>query len=172
MNKNALFIIPPDRFNEDELFQPKILLENSGVKVTIASTKVGEIIRDYQGTAYAEVTFSEVSSKDYDAIAVIGGSGTIDYLWRNSELTKYLQEAYKQKVLITGICAGSVAVVETGLLSGRTATCYPIDQMIYKLKEHHVEYVTHHVVIHNDIITSDGPEGAKEFGEALVKAIG
>ncbi|NOU87311.1 DJ-1 family protein [Paenibacillus sp. LMG 31460] len=108
MNKQALLIIPPERFNEDELFQPKEILENAGVKVTIASTKTGEIIGDYQGKVNAEVIFSNVSARDYDVVAVIGGSGTNDHLWNNQELLSYLKQAHEDKVLVTGICAGAV----------------------------------------------------------------
>ncbi|MCM3738373.1 DJ-1/PfpI family protein [Bacillus cytotoxicus] len=171
MNKNALFIIPPDRFNEDELFHPKEVLENAGVKVTIASTKIGEITGDNQGKTKAEVIFSEVPVNDYDIIAVIGGSGTIDYLWENQTLISYLKQAYEQKILVTGICAGSVVIAQTGLLSGRKATCYPVDVMINALKDNNVEYVAQHVIAHNDIITSDGPEGAIGFGERIVETL-
>jgi protease I len=171
MSKKALFIIPPERFNEDELFHPKEALENEGVEVTIASTKTGEIIGDYQGKVESTVIFSEVSFIDYDVIAVIGGSGTNDYLWENQDLQIYLKQAYDQKVLLTGICAGSVTVVKTGLLEGRTATCYPLDVQINVLKENKVNYIPEHVVAHKDIITGDGPDGAKEFGQSLVKAL-
>jgi protease I len=171
MNKKALLIIPPERFNEDELFQPKEALENAGIDVTIASTKVGEITGDYEGKVNAEVIFSETPSSNYDVIAVIGGSGTIDYLWENETLIDYLKQAHEQKILVTGICAGSVTIVKTGLLSGRTATCYPVDVMIRALKDNNVEYVVQHVVTHDDIITSDGPNGARAFGQSLVKAL-
>ncbi|PLS17228.1 MULTISPECIES: DJ-1/PfpI family protein [Bacillaceae] len=171
MNKKALLIIPPERFNEDELFQPKTILENAGVEVTLASTKTGEITGDYQGKANAEVIFSDASAIDYDVVAVIGGSGTNDHLWGNLELLEYLKQAYQQKVLVTGICAGAVTVAKTGLLSGRTATCYPVDVQINELKENKVEYIQKHVVAHDDIITGDGPDGAKEFGESLIAAL-
>ncbi|WP_445491513.1 DJ-1/PfpI family protein [Niallia sp. 03133] len=171
MSKKVLLIIPPERFNEDELFQPKEALENAGVKVTIASTKKGEITGDYQGKTNVEVIFSEVTATDYDALAVIGGSGTNDHLWGNQELLSYLKQAHEQNVLVTGICAGAVTVVKTGLLTGRKATCYPVDVQKNELKAHNVEYVEQHVVSHDDIITGDGPDGAKEFGKSLVKAL-
>jgi protease I len=171
MNKKALLIIPPERFNEDELFQPKEILENAGVKVTIASTKTGEITGDYQGKANAKVVFSDVSASDFDVVAVIGGSGTNDHLWENQKLQDYLKQAYEKKVLVSGICAGSVTVVKTGLLSGRKAACYPVDVQINQLKVNNVEYDPKHVVVHDDIITGDGPDGAKEFGESLVAAL-
>ncbi|ASJ55906.1 peptidase [Brevibacillus formosus] len=171
MTKKALFIIPPERFNEDELFHPKVVLENAGVEVTIASTKTGEITGDYQGKVTAEVIFSDVSFTDFDALAVIGGSGTNDHLWGNQELLSYLKQAHEQNVLVTGICAGAVTVVKTGLLTDRTATCYPLDVQKNELKAHNVEYVEQHVVAHDDIITADGPDGAKEFGKRLVEAL-
>ena len=71
----------------------------------------------------------------------------------------------------TGICAGSVTVAKTGLLSGRKAACYPVDVQIDELKANHVEYVEQHVVAHDDIITGDGPDGAREFGESLAAAL-
>ncbi|OYD08265.1 DJ-1/PfpI family protein [Paludifilum halophilum] len=171
MSKKALFIIPPDRFNEEELFLPKEELEKAGVEVTIASTKTGDITGDNQGKATAEVVFSDVSADNYHVITVIGGSGTIDYLWGNEELTSYLKQAYEKNILVTGICAGSVSVVKTGLLSGRKATCYPVDVMIHELKANKVEYVAQDVVAHDDIITSNGPDGAKAFGKSLVRAL-
>ncbi|TKA00087.1 DJ-1 family protein [Bacillus thuringiensis] len=171
MNKKALLIVPPERFNEDELFQPKEALENVGVEVTIASTKTGEIIGDNQGKTTSEVIFSKTTATEYDVLAVIGGSGTNDYLWENQELLSYLKQAHEQNVLVTGICAGSVSVVKTGLLNGRKATCYPVDVQKEQLQSHNVEYMTQHVVAYDDIITGDGPDGAKEFGQSLVKAL-
>lgn len=171
MTKKALFIIPPERFNEDELFQPKAALEQAGVNVTIASTTTGEITGDYQGKAIAEVIFSDVPAADYDVVAVIGGSGTNDYLWDNKELQQYLKQAHQERVLVSGICAGAVTVARTGLLADREATCYPLDIQIDQLKANHVTYIAQHVVAHNDIITSDGPDGAAEFGASLVKAL-
>ncbi|WP_223065895.1 DJ-1/PfpI family protein [Paenibacillus caui] len=171
MRKKALFIIPPERFNETELFTPKEALERAGVEVTLASTKTGTITGDYQGKAEAEVLFSDVSFSDYDVVSVIGGSGTNDYLWGNEELLKKLKQAHEQKILVSGICAGAVTVVKAGLLSGRQATCYPVDVQINELKAGSVDYVAQHVVASPDIITGDGPDGAEEFGAALVKAL-
>lgn len=171
MNKKALFIIPPERFNEDELFQPKAALEQAGVNVTIASTTTGEITGDFQGKATAEVIFSDVSATDYDVVAVIGGSGTNDYLWDNQKLQQYLKQAHQDRVLVSGICAGTVTVARTGLLTDREATCYPLDIQIDQLKANHVTYIAQHVVVHNDIITADGPDGAAQFGASLVQAL-
>ncbi|MEE4564238.1 DJ-1/PfpI family protein [Paenibacillus polymyxa] len=171
MSKKALFIIPPERFNEDELFKPKEALEQAGITVTLASTKTGEIMGDYNGKATADLVFTDAVPAEYDVVSVIGGSGTNDHLWNNADLQALLKQAHEQKTLVAGICAGSVAVAQTGLLSGRTATCYPVDVQKDQLQSHQADYVAQHVVAHSDIITADGPDGAQEFGKALVQAL-
>lgn len=88
-----------------------------------------------------------------------------------SKIQGFLKQAYNEKVLVTGICAGAVTVAKTGLLSGREATCYPVDVQKNELIAVDVNYVEQHVVAYDDIITGDGPQGAKEFGKALVKAL-
>lgn len=48
---------------------------------------------------------------------------------------------------------------------------HPVDVQIIELKANNAEYLVQHVVAHDDIITADGPDGAKEFGESLVAAL-
>lgn len=168
MKKKVLFIIPPERFNEEELIKPKNILVNKGIDVVISSTVTGKITGDYEGTVISSAIFSNLNPSDFDIISVIGGSGTIDYLWENPSLINYLKEAYNKNIIISGICAGAVAIAETNLLTNRTATCYPIDIMINKLIKHNVNYLEKNVVVHSDIITGNGPDGAEDFGSALL----
>ena len=168
MKKKVLFTIPPERFNEEELIKPKDILVNKGIDVIISSTITGEIVGDYNGKVISSAIFSDLNVNDFDIISVIGGSGTIDYLWENSSLIDYLKDAYNKDIIISGICAGAVTIAETGLLTNRTATCYPVDIMINKLIKHNVNYLEKNVVVHSDIITSNGPDGAEDFGSALL----
>lgn len=171
MNKKALFIIPPTNFNEDELNIPKDILLEGGVDVTIASTIIGEITGDNGGKATSTAIFSEVNLNDYHAVAVIGGSGTIPHLWEDETLRSLLKEAHKEKILVSGICAGSVVIAKTGLLSGRTGTCHSVDIMINELKTNEVTYLEEKVVAHNDIVTSNNPTGATDFGKTLLNVL-
>ncbi|MNW35393.1 putative cysteine protease YraA [compost metagenome] len=171
MSKKALFIVPPERFNEVEFFWPKEVLEKAGVEVTIASTSTGEIIGDYQGRVTATTVFSETPSSDYGVVAVMGGSGTNDFLCNNPELHSYIKQAHTEKCVVAGICAGAVAIAETGLLTGRKATCYPVDWQKEQLKAYNAEYLEQHIVVLDDIITADGPEGAESFGIALLNVL-
>lgn len=77
---------------------------------------------------------------------LLGGSGTIDYLWDNQELSNCIPEAHKQAILISGICAGAVSMANTGLLSGREATCYQVDIQKNELQAKNVQYIEQHVL--------------------------
>lgn len=169
MNRKALFIIPPERFNEDELNKPKDILTEGGIEVTVSSTTTGEITGDYSGKAISTEVYTSVDANNYDVVVVVGGSGTREYLWNDKTIIDYLKDAHKKNVIIAGICAGAVVIAKTGLLSNRTGTCYPIDFMINQLKENNVNYLEQDVVKHGDIITSNGPMGATAFGNTLLK---
>ena len=40
--------------------------------------------------------------------------------------------------------------------------------MINKLIKHNVNYLEKNVVVHSDIVTGNGPDGAEDFGLALL----
>ncbi len=72
----------------------------------------GEITGDYDGKATASVIFSDVSPTEFDVVSVIGGYGTNDHLWGNQKLQGFLKQAYNEKVLVTGICAGLLQLLK------------------------------------------------------------
>lgn len=171
MKKKVLLIIPPTKFNEDELFKPQAVLEAADIEVTVASTTVATIDGDYGGSAEAAVCYETVAVNAFDCVAIIGGTGTIEHLWDDEHLLKFVRDAYVSQKLVAGICAGAVVIAQTGLLAGRKGTCYPVDIMIHQLMAHEVVYQEAPVVPYKDIITADGPDGAEAFGKAIAAAL-
>jgi protease I len=169
--KKILFVIAPEKFYDDELMVPMRIVEAAGIKCAIASTKTGEIIGVKGGKVEATLDISKLDISSYDAIAVIGGEGAITHLWPNKELNDLVQSAYQKGKLVTGICAGSVVLARAGVLKGIDATCYPIDLMINELKAAEANYVEAKVVAVKNIITANGPDGAEEYGKALVDSL-
>lgn len=170
-SKKILFIIAPEKFYDDELLVPMKAVENAGIKCSIASTKTGEIVGVNGAKVEATLEISKLDISSYDAIGVIGGEGTITHLWPNKELIDLVQSAYQRGKLITGICAGTVVLARANILKGIDATCYPIDLMINELKAAEANYVEAKVVVVKNVITANGPDGAEEYGKALVAAI-
>ena len=71
-----LFIIPPERFRDEELFVTKEELEKNGHGITIASTKKGLCLGSRGGSINSDLILEEVNPQDYQAVVFIGGGGS------------------------------------------------------------------------------------------------
>ena len=120
--------IPEDKFRDEELFEPIEIWQAAGIPVTLASTRKGVITGNLGGQVETTALIDELNPADYSAIVVIGGSGAITHLWGHAGLHAKIMEFASAKRLTNSICAGSVALAQTGLLKGRSATTYPIDR--------------------------------------------
>jgi len=190
-NKKVLVIVAPENFYTDEFFYPEIELGRAGIGFDIASTKTGFINGVYfdstkvinndsttgyvsvKNAIYTELTLDKVVIKNYAAVIIIGGSGTITHLWQNEELKKIIQDFKKANKYICGICAGSVVLAKSGVLKGITATTYPDVNLSKELENNGAIYIDEKVIIDkkHKIITSNGPMGAQDFGKAIVDCL-
>jgi protease I len=113
--KKVVFVVAPEGFNDDELLKPKAILEEGGVQVTVASTKIGEC-RGMRGTKIrSERTIKELSPGDYDGIIVVGGRGALKYLSEDSDLIEKLRAFNEEGRLVSAIGRGRHALHNAGL---------------------------------------------------------
>ena len=166
--KKALFIIAAKDFQDDEFAQPKAVLENSGVEVTVASTTLDEITGMNGAKAQADILLSDAVVADYDAIVFIGGSGAQQYL-DDPLAQKIAQDSVAQGKITAAICLAPVILANAGVLEGRNATCYPTNGEV--LSGAGVNYTTQPVEVDGKIITADGPSSAEQFGQEISKAL-
>lgn len=115
VSKKVVFVVAPEGFNGNELFKPKAILEERGIQVTVASTKIGEC-QSMKGTKVkSTVSIKELSPKDYDGIIVVGGSGALRYLSKNADLISLLKAFNKEGKLVSAIGRGRHALHDAGL---------------------------------------------------------
>ena len=72
--------------------------------------------------------------------------------------------------LVASICSAGGILANAGILKGRKATVFPAEIALIKSKG--AVYTDTGVVVDGNLVTADGPEHAKIFGEAIVKALG
>jgi protease I len=164
-------VIPEDKFRDEELFVPMAAWKHAGIRTKIFSTVLKEVTGDLGGKAQPEALLEDLNASDFDAIAVIGGSGTVSHLWKNAGLLTLLRAFDEKHKLVTAICAGAVTLAYAGLLQGKRATTYPADMMITELEKHGATYVSDHAITVGNIVTGDGPMGATEYAEAVIHAL-
>ena len=115
VSKKIAFVIAPEGFNDDELLKPKGILEERGIQVTIASTRVGEC-RGMRGTKVeSTVTIKQLSPRDYAGVIVVGGAGALRYLSENTDLIRLLRAFNDEGRLVSAIGRGRHALHNAGL---------------------------------------------------------
>ncbi|WP_434681006.1 DJ-1/PfpI family protein [Pseudomonas sp. R1-18] len=118
--------------------------------------------------------FSDILTEDlaelddgcFDAIAVMDGEGTREYLWDNENIVIQLQRFDNARKLIAGLGYGSIVLAQAGLLVGKEASTADTPEMIIQLKSYGAIFVPKDVVIIKWIVTGSGRD-ADAFAEAV-----
>jgi protease I len=166
--KKAVMIIALNQFREEELFQPKEILENSGVEVQVASTALSLATGVAGKTYMPQLLLEDIKVSDFDAVIFVGGGGATQY-WADPLAHKLARESYESGKIVAAICVAPVVLAKAGILKGKKATVWSSDAG--QLLVAGAKYSRENVVKDGNIITASGPFAAREFGEELVKAI-
>jgi protease I len=167
----ALFIIAQQGYQDWEYETPKQILENEAVRVITASTSIGIAQGSLGGKASVSLTLDKVDVSDYDAIVFIGGPGAVKYQQDPGALS-IAKQANQQKKIIGAICIAPTILACAGILKGKRATVWNKDGKQQSLLESKgAVYTGESVTIDNNIITANGPQAAKEFGEAVLNIL-
>jgi protease I len=162
-----LMIIAPRDFRDEEFQEPKAVLEREGVKVVVASTVAGTARGMFGMQVTPDTTVDEVNPAEFDAVVVVGGSGSQTYLWNNLKVQKIVQALHQKGGLVAAICISPVVLAKAGLLKGRKATVFRTGTTINELKKGGALISDAAVVVDGKIITGRGPEAAREFGRKI-----
>ena len=116
---------------------------------------------------------SEINLADFDAVVFIGGPGCLENL-DNESSYKVAQETVSQGKILASICISPVILAKAGVLEDKEATVWSLTLdrgPVVILKENGAIYQDKTVVVDGKIITGNGPEASKEFGEAILKLL-
>ncbi|MFH0738845.1 MAG: DJ-1/PfpI family protein [Candidatus Omnitrophota bacterium] len=168
VQKKALMLIAADKFQDDEFFQPKKILEKNGIKVTVASTTLAQITGMNGAKTKANILLSDARVNDYDAVLFIGGSGAVQYL-EDPLALRLAQDAVAANKIVGAICIAPRILANAGVLKGKRATVYPTEGK--ELTACGVKYTAGSVEKDGNIITADGPVSARAFGDEIARAL-
>jgi protease I len=167
MAKVAMFIAFQG-FRDEEYVEPKKVLEAAGHKVTTVSTSKGEARGKFRVTAQVDKTVAEITPADYDALALVGGPGALEYL-DNTKVYDLFRKADELGKVIGAICISPVVLAHAGLLKGRTVTCWPDGSG--EVEKGGGKYTGAELEIDGRLITANGPLPAKKYGQAIAEAL-
>jgi protease I len=172
MTIKLLAVIAPERFRDEELFVPQAFLTEKGYEVTIASTKTGVATGMLGGTATATTTIAQANASQYQALIVVGGYGSVEFLWENPELHELVNTFYKAGKVVSAICVSPVVLAKAGVLTGKNATVFEMPESLEAFINAGVAYTGEGVTVADKIIiTAQSPEQADAFAQAVHTAV-
>ncbi|MBN2662808.1 MAG: DJ-1/PfpI family protein [Bacteroidales bacterium] len=122
-----------------------------------------------------EIFFEQLNFDDYDALAIPGGFKSAGFYEdafdeRFLELINRFDKAHK---IIASICVGALPVGKSGVLKGRFATTYDLDDGIWrkKLSGFGANVLDEKIVIDKNIITSTGPVTSVDVAFKLIELL-
>ena len=171
MEKSILMVIAPNRFRDEEFLVPKKIFEDAGVDVTVASTRTGIATGKLGVKVNVETNISDVKADDFDAVVFVGGGGVEDYrLHQNPKLHNLVIEAYNQNKVTAAICIAPMILAESGILKEKNVTTFPSSEDYITQRGGHLTHES--VSVDGKIVTGNGPEAARKFGETILKLLG
>ncbi len=169
--KKVLLVVAPDGFRDEELLEPKKVLDAAGARTTVASTKEGIATGMLGARVMPQTTVKDARAEEWDAVVVVGGAGSPRHLWDHAPLHALLQDRAKAGKVVAGICLSGAVLAKAGVLQGKKATCWPDPAAIGALEKGGAAYEKTGVVADGKVVTGDGPPSARAFGEAVARAM-
>ena len=168
VSKKVLIVVAPRDFRDEELFNPKKVLESAGVKVLITSKEVSEAKGMLGGKAKVDLDLPQVKITEYDALVLVGGSGATIY-FNDPVVLDLARKAVSENKIVAAICIAPSILANAGVLEGKKATVFESekDNLIAK----GAILINQPVVQDGTFITANGPAAARVFGEKIVEML-
>jgi protease I len=168
-----VLIIATDGFEQSELTGPKSRLEKAGVEVTVASLEEGQIKGwddgNWGDSVAVDLTVSEVSEGDFDALLLPGGQINPDVLRTDKDVIGLVQAFNSSGKPIAAICHGPWLLAEAAIITDRIVTSWP--SIRTDLRNAGAEVVDREVAVDGNLITSRNPGDIPAFATALMDAL-
>lgn len=165
-------VVAPEGTEEIEFSESKRSLGDAGASVEVLSSDSGEAETvdddlDWSESHEVDATFAEVSTDDYDALVIPGGTVGADTLRANDEAVGLVGDLLADDKPVASICHGPWVLVEADAVEGRTLTSYPSLQT--DVRNAGGEWVDEEVVADDGLVTSRKPDDLSAFTEAMVE---
>lgn len=166
--KKVAMIIASQNFRDEELFEPKKVLEDYGASVSLASSSLSPARGVRGGTAKPNLLLEQVKVANFDAVVFVGGAGASEY-FNNPQAHLIAKETANVGKVLAAICIAPSTLANAGVLKGKKVTAFASEEGNLKAKG--AIWTGSAVEADGNIITANGPGSAKAFGEAIAKAL-
>ena len=170
--KRIAILIAPRGTEDPEFAKPKAAVEEAGGSVTVISLETGEaktVNHDLDpGSTYRiDKAIGEVAAQDFDGLVIPGGCVGADKLRGSDAVVAFVRDFFAQEKPVAAICHAPWALIEAGVVEGRTLTSYPTLQT--DIENAGGTWVDREVVVDLGLVTSRNPDDLPAFCAKLVE---
>ena len=164
-----ILLITYDKCDDSEVIYPYLRMQEAGCDVDVASLEKRTIHAKYWYTIDATLLPEEIDADKYDGLILPGGTAP-EKLRQNPHILAAVTHIMNKNLPVCSICHGQQILISTGLLRGRTATCYP--GIRDDLVNAGANYVNEPVVVDGNLVTSRRPEDLPFFMREFCRLLG
>jgi len=162
-------VLAENLYEDLELWYPAIRMREAGAKVNIVGSGSSPSYKGRNGLeAKPDLIADNISAKDFDAVIIPGGIAP-DYMRRYPAVVSFVREMNNEGKVIAAICHAGSLLVSTGILKGRTITCFK------SIKDDVVnagaKYVDNEVVVDGNLVTSRTPDDLPAFASTIISVM-
>lgn len=166
-------ILATDGFEQSELEKPRKALDEAGAKTSVVSPAGGKIKgwkdKDWGKSISSDLSLSDASADDFDALVLPGGVHNPDTLRMIPEAVEFVKAFFSTGKPVAAICHGPWTVLEAGEVRGRRMTSWP--SLKTDLTNAGAEWVDEEVVVDGNLITSRKPDDIPAFNREIISAL-
>jgi protease I len=167
-----LFIVAQNKFRDEEFFYPRDILKSHELEVASLTTNTakGVLGGEIKPDLTIEDALKKVKDDFYAAVIFVGGQGAMAYFTHHAALDIARTVAGSDAVKVLGaICIAPTILAHAGVLQGKKVTCWDDAEGTQKkiIESNGAAFVAKDVVVDGKIVTANGPQSAKKFGEKI-----
>ena len=122
--KKALMIIAHQNFRDEEYSQPRTILENAGVEITVASSSLNTCKGTLGSNVMPDILLGNVDVANFDCIIFVGGAGASEY-FNNPQALSIVKQAAASNKILAAICIAPAILANAEVLQQKRVTSFP-----------------------------------------------
>nr|VDG64196.1 4-methyl-5(-hydroxyethyl)-thiazol monophosphate biosynthesis enzyme [Streptococcus thermophilus] len=167
LENKTIAILSTNNFEDSELTSPRDAVQEAGATTVVVSTESGSIEGKNGTEVSVDLTTSEASAADYDALLLPGGTSNADQIRTDEAAVKLVREFTQAGKPVGVICHGGWILTDAEAVSGVRMTSYP--SLKTDLSNAGATWVDEEVVVDKRIVSSRTPDDLPAFNKAIVE---
>jgi protease I len=173
-NKKIAFLTADEGVEQIELEEPWNAIKDAGAEVELISPGGDEVQGfehlDKGKTFEANRKVADADASDYDGLVLPGGVANPDNLRTDEDAVEFVRAFFEAGKPVAAICHAPWALIEAGVVDGRTLTSFPSLQT--DLRNAGANWVDEEVHVDAGLVTSRKPDDLPAFIDKAIEEFG